>query len=168
MSRFTRLRLVSETRNPSYEAPELRELWSLVSETGLTLVMRVTGLRDVSETRDCGYTEAKGPLSPPRAVGDDGLVLAPYGPDDLVRSGLREVVAARAALDRLEAVLVVEGRRRGYRWSVLGAELGLTGHGVRRRHLARDPIYAWKQSRPPSPAEELRAFLASLDGKMGE
>lgn len=92
----------------------------------------------------------------------------PYGPNDVVRAGLRELVALRAALDTLEAALVAEGRRRGYCWRVLGEELGLTAHGVRRRHLAVDPIYAWKQSRPPSPAEELRAFLASLDGKMPE
>lgn len=95
-------------------------------------------------------------------------MFARHGRDDVVRAGLREVVAARKALDRLEAALVVEGRRRGYRWSQLGAELGLSLHGVRRRHLARDPVYAWKQSRPPSPAEEVRQFLASLDGKMTE
>jgi hypothetical protein len=95
-------------------------------------------------------------------------VFAPYGPNDVVRAGLREIVAARAALDRLEAALVFEGRRRGYRWAVIGAELGLTAHGARRRHLAIDPIYAWKRSRPPAPEEELRRFLASLDGKMVE
>ena len=108
----------------------------------------------------------KGHFRAGRFVGDDAAVVAPYGPDDLVRSGLREVVAARAALDALEASLVVEGRQRGYRWSVLGAELGLTRHGVRKRHLAIDPIHAWKQSRPPTPEKELRALLASLDGKM--
>jgi hypothetical protein len=95
-------------------------------------------------------------------------VFAPYGPNDFVRSGLREVVSARAALDRLETALVVEARNRGYRWAVIGAELGLTAHGARRRHLDADPIYAWKQSRPPTPEEELRQFLADLDGKMDE
>ncbi|MGH3073251.1 MAG: hypothetical protein ACRDNB_13435 [Gaiellaceae bacterium] len=94
------------------------------------------------------------------------MVFAPYGPNDVVRSGLREIVAVRAALDALEAALVVEGRRRGHRWATLGEELGLSAHGVRKRHLAIDPIYAWKLARPPSPAEELRRHLAELDGKM--
>lgn len=90
-------------------------------------------------------------------------MIAPYGPNDIVHTGLREIVAARAALDGLEAALVVEGRRRGYRWADLGADLGLSLHGVRRRHIGRDPIYAWKLSRPPSPAEEVRRFLAGLE-----
>lgn len=96
------------------------------------------------------------------------VVFARHGRDDVVRTGLREIVALRAALDALEATLVVEGRRRGYRWADLGDDLGLSSHGARKRHLAIDPIYAWKKQRPPSPAEELRALLASLDGKMPE
>ena len=95
-------------------------------------------------------------------------MFAPYGQDDVVHAGLRLVAAARETLDRLEAALVVEGRRRGYRWADLGADLGLGLHGVRRRHLARDPIYAWKQSRPSAPFDDLRRFLTSLDGKMSE
>lgn len=110
----------------------------------------------------------EGTLSRAPRTGDDVCVFARHGRDDVVRAGLREVVAAREALDRLEAALVVEGRRRGYRWSQLGDDLGLSLHGVRRRHLVRDPVYAWKRTRPPSPAEELRQLLASLDGKMSE
>ena len=89
-------------------------------------------------------------------------MIAPHGPNDLVHTGLREIVAVRAALDALEAALVVEGRRRGHRWADLGADLGLSLHGVRRRHLGRDPIYAWKLARPPSPAEEIRCLLAGV------
>jgi hypothetical protein len=91
-----------------------------------------------------------------------------HGPNDIVHAGLREVLAARHALDRLEAALVLEGRRRGYRWVDLGSALGLSLHGVRRRHLGIDPIYAWKQTRPPTPEEEIARLLAAEDGKMAE
>jgi hypothetical protein len=93
-------------------------------------------------------------------------VFARHGPEDVVHVGLRELVAARAALDRLEAALVREGRRRGYTWADLGAALGLSLYGVRRRHLAIDPIYAWKRARPPTPQEEIAQLVAAGEGKM--
>lgn len=74
-------------------------------------------------------------------------VFDPWGPGDVFRSGLREVVALRAVLDALEAELVIGARRRGYWWRELGEDLGLSAHGVRKRHLARDPIHAWKTER---------------------
>ena len=89
-------------------------------------------------------------------------VFAPYGEDDVVHAGLRELAALRRTLDALEAELVVEGRRRGYGWAELGAQLGLGLHGMRRRHLGRDPVYARKLSLPPTPEEGLRQLLASL------
>lgn len=73
----------------------------------------------------------------------------PWGPGDVFRSGLREIVAVRAALDALETELVVGARSRGYSWRELGKDLGLSAHGVRKRHLAVDPIYAWRSQRDP-------------------
>lgn len=95
-------------------------------------------------------------------------MFARYGRDDIVRTGLREIVALRRALDRLEAALVTEGRRRGYHWADLGEDLGLSLHGARRRHLANDPIYAWKLQRQPTPAEAAERFAADLRGTMPE
>jgi hypothetical protein len=86
-------------------------------------------------------------VSVQRCAGDDVLVFDPWGPGDVFRSGLREIVALRAVLDALEAELVVGARGRGCRWQDLGEDLGLSAHGVRKRHLASDPIYAWKQRR---------------------
>jgi hypothetical protein len=63
------------------------------------------------------------------------------------RSGLREIVAVRAALDALETELVIGARRRRYKWRELGEDLGLSAHGARKRHLAVDPIYAWRSQR---------------------
>jgi hypothetical protein len=73
----------------------------------------------------------------------------PWGPGDVFRSGLREIVTARAALDALETKLVVGARSRGYSWRKLGEDLGLSAHGVRKRHLAVDPIYARRSQRNP-------------------
>jgi hypothetical protein len=81
----------------------------------------------------------------------------PWGPGDVFRSGLREIVAARAALDALETELVVGARRRGCKWRQLGDDLGISAHGARKRHLAADPIYAHR-SQPRS----------ILDGVTGE
>jgi len=39
-----------------------------------------------------------------------------------------------------------DARRRGCGWRDLGEDLGLSAHGVRKRHLAVDPIYAWRSS----------------------
>jgi hypothetical protein len=82
--------------------------------------------------------------------------------NDPVRVGLRELVAVRAALDSLEAELVIQARRRGYRWRELGADLGLSAHGARKRHVARDPIAALRQPREPMTFEELREALAGM------
>ena len=75
------------------------------------------------------------------------LVFDRWGPGDVFRSGLREIVAVRAALDALETELVAGARGRGCRWQDLGEDLGLSAHGVRKRHLANDPIFACKQRR---------------------
>jgi hypothetical protein len=73
----------------------------------------------------------------------------PWGPGDVFRSGLREIVALRAALDGLETALVIGARSRGHKWRELGEDLRLTAHGARKRHLAADPIYAWRSQRDP-------------------
>ena len=82
--------------------------------------------------------------------------------DDAARVGLRELVAARAALDSLEAALVIEARRRGYRWHELGADLGLSAHGARKRHVCRDPIRAQLRPHEPMTYIELREALAAM------
>jgi hypothetical protein len=82
-------------------------------------------------------------------------VFDPYGRGDVFRTGLREIVAARAALAALESELVVGARRRGYKWRELGEDLELSPHGARKRHLAVDPIYARKSQREPGLAEYL-------------
>jgi hypothetical protein len=75
---------------------------------------------------------------------------------------LRELVAVRAALDSLEVALVIEARRRGFRWRELGADLGLSAHGVRKRHVAQDPIRALRRPHEPMSFEELRDALATM------
>ena len=82
----------------------------------------------------------------------------PYGYADVFRSGLREIVALRVVLDALEAELVVGGRLRGYPWSVLAEDLGLSPWGARKRHLAVDPIYARRPAREPTLADVLAAL----------
>jgi hypothetical protein len=84
------------------------------------------------------------------------------GREDAVRIGLREIVAVRAALASLEETLVIEARRRGYRWRDLGADLGLSAHGARKRHVAHDPIRAQRPPREPMSFEELRDALAAM------
>ena len=76
-----------------------------------------------------------------------GAVFEPWGPGDVFRSGLREIVAVRAALDALETELVVGARSRGSKWRELGEDLGLSAHGARKRHLAADPIHARRSQR---------------------
>jgi hypothetical protein len=71
-------------------------------------------------------------------------------------------VAVRAALDALERALVIEARRRGYRWRELGADLGLSPHGVRKRHVAQDPIRAARRTHEPMSFDELRDALAAM------
>jgi hypothetical protein len=82
--------------------------------------------------------------------------------DDVVRVALREIVAVRTALDSLETKLVIEARRRGHRWRELGADLGLSAHGVRKRHVAHDPIRAQRRPDEPMSFEELRDALAAM------
>lgn len=81
---------------------------------------------------------------------------------DSLRSGLREVVAARAALDSLEAQLVVHARLGGCTWAELAQDLELTAGGVRRRHLAVDPVFARGALQPPSIDEFHAEFVAAM------
>lgn len=65
---------------------------------------------------------------------------------DPIDAALREIVVARAALDSLEATLVVRARSYGRSWSELAAPLGVTKQAARSRHLARDPIAARRRA----------------------
>ena len=80
----------------------------------------------------------------------------------MFRSGLREIVAVRAALDALEAELVVGARGRGSKWRELGEDLGMSAHGVRKRHVAVDPIYAWRAQRTRGPEASLHEHAGRL------
>lgn len=120
----------------------------------MTAVTRVRHESDTSgEVHRCqtrvtlGAQKPKGTVSARGCASDDAQVFDPWGPGDVFRSGLREIMAARAALDRLESELVVGARGRGYKWRELGEDLGLSAHGVRKRHVAVDPIHAWKVQR---------------------
>ena len=73
---------------------------------------------------------------------------------------LRELVTARAALDSREASLVVRARSCGATWAELGRSLGLSKQAVRKRHLALDPIFARRRSRPPT-IDEYHAEIAA-------
>jgi len=75
---------------------------------------------------------------------------------------LREVVAARAALDSLEAQLVVRARRNGCTWAELAEDLGISAGGARRRHLAVDPILGERPLRVPTMDEYHTEFLAAM------
>jgi hypothetical protein len=66
----------------------------------------------------------------------------------VVTNALREIVALRAALDSLEATLVIRARSHGATWPQLAQPLGLTKQGVRRRHLHNDPVFARRPARP--------------------
>jgi len=78
--------------------------------------------------------------------------------ESAVEAGLREVVAAREALDSLEAALVARARSRGSTWLELAGVLGLSKQGVRKRHLAVDPIFA----RRPRRAQTIDEFHEEL------
>ena len=84
-----------------------------------------------------------------------------WGPNHVFRSGLRELVVVRAQLHALESELVAGARRRGHKWRELGDDLGLSAHGVRKRHLAVDPIYAWKSQREPALTDYLKGLRES-------
>jgi hypothetical protein len=52
------------------------------------------------------------------------------------RQALRELVALRAALDRIEALLVAHARADHVSWTEIGRELGITKQSAHRRHAA--------------------------------
>jgi hypothetical protein len=92
-----------------------------------------------------------------------------------VRS-LRQVRAARAALDELEAALVDRAREAGMPWTQIGNDLGISGQSAHRRHAGHDPWAArrrrlreqdgWQVYEPTE--EELAfadRFLAGLRGE---
>jgi hypothetical protein len=66
--------------------------------------------------------------------------------EDPIDVALREIVAARAALNSLEATLVIRARSYGRSWSELAEPLGVTKQAARSRHLARDPVAARRRA----------------------
>jgi hypothetical protein len=81
----------------------------------------------------------------------------------IVAAGLREIAAARVALEALESALVVRARLGGATWTELGSLLALTKQGARARHLAIDPVYAAaRQPREPRNIGEWHAELAAV------
>jgi hypothetical protein len=79
-----------------------------------------------------------------------------------IEAALREIVAARAALDSLERTLVVRARSHGSTWSDIAGPLGLSKQGARRRHLASDPVFAARSRRPPTIDEYHAEMVAAL------
>ena len=82
--------------------------------------------------------------------------------EESIDVALREIVAARAALESLEQTLVARARSHGASWSDLAEPLGLSKQGVRKRHLARDPVFARRRQRPPTIAEYHAEMVAAL------
>lgn len=82
--------------------------------------------------------------------------------ESTVETALRELVAARAALDSLETMLVVRARSSGATWSDLAASLGLSKQGVRKRYLAIDPIFQRRSQKPPTIEEYYEEFFAAM------
>ena len=68
----------------------------------------------------------------------------------------------RAALNSLETEFVVLARRSGCTWAELAQDLELTAGGVRRRHLASDPILARPSTKPPTIEEYHAELVAAL------
>ncbi len=90
--------------------------------------------------------------------------------DEGTREALEAIHAARAALASLEATLVARARESGATWTELGEPLRLSKQGVRRRHLAIDPIVARRPTRAPSFDEfyaEMDAFIRAEQGSGG-
>jgi len=79
-----------------------------------------------------------------------------------LRAQLREVVAARADLDALETQLIIQARSSGCTWAELAQDLGLTAAGVRRRHLAVDPVFAKRSRKPQTIDEYHEEFVAAM------
>jgi hypothetical protein len=59
---------------------------------------------------------------------------------DGTRRTLRELQSTRAALDRLEAVLVERARFAGRTWSEIAADLHVSRETARRRHAGAGPV----------------------------
>lgn len=78
------------------------------------------------------------------------------------RTELRELAAARAALDSRETQLVVRARSSGCTWAEVGEALGLTAAGARRRHLAVDPVLALRPRKPPTIDEYHAEMVAAM------
>ena len=81
---------------------------------------------------------------------------------EAMRSGLREVVAVRAALQLLETQLVVQARLSGCTWAELAQDLELTAGGARRRHLAVDPVLARRPVNLSSIDQYHAEFVAAM------
>jgi hypothetical protein len=79
-----------------------------------------------------------------------------------VEAALRELVAARSALDSLEAMLVVRARSSGATWSDLAVCLGLSKQGARKRYLAIDPIFKRRSLRAQTIEEYHAEFVAAM------
>jgi len=83
--------------------------------------------------------------------------------DERHEAALREIVALHRALDALERSLVASARAMGATWADLAEPLALSKQGVRKRHLAVDPIFARRGERPPTLAE----YHAEMDAALG-
>ena len=82
--------------------------------------------------------------------------------ESTVETALRELVATRVTLESLEATLVARARSRGASWPELAAPLGLSKQGVRKRHLAIDPIFQRHSLTPPTIEEYHAEFVATM------
>ena len=82
--------------------------------------------------------------------------------ESTVEAALRELVATRAAFDSLERMLVVRARSSGATWSDVAASLGLSKQGVRKRHLAIDPIFQRRSLKPQTIEEYHAEFVAAM------
>ena len=79
-----------------------------------------------------------------------------------IESALREIVAVREVLETLESTLIVRARKNGATWSQLAGPLGLSKQGARKRHLAVDPLFNRRSTKPPTIEEyhaEIRAAM---------
>ena len=86
--------------------------------------------------------------------------------DEPIEVALRELVATRRALDALETSLVVRAREQGATWAELAVPLAVSKQGVRKRHLASDPIAATRVRRLTN--EEFYAKVQAALAAAGE
>lgn len=105
----------------------------------------------------------KWPLSLAAPAREDGGVL-----EEVIDRGLREIAAARLALDAREAALVVRARSCGATWAELGRSLGVSKQGARKRHLAVDPVFARRAQKVPTIDEYHAEMAAALQARAGE